>query len=300
MLADSADLPRISVVTPSYNHGRFLKACITSVLDQKYPALEYIMVDGGSTDKSLRIIKRHKGQIARWVSEPDEGQSDAVNKGIQMSTGQIVAWLNADDYYLPGALKTVADAFNKNPEASFYFGDGIRVNEDGQPVSGFWPERKMAFNREGLVFGLNFILQPACFINRSHLNEVGLLDTSLHYGLDTDLWIRLSGIAEPMAIPARLAASREYEKTKTATGSFVRVEELRQIAERYSGLPMTPGALLYYLDTLRSFSLEREDVFPSSFREQLERLQLIALDLLKDYGEQPDGFPAPSDLSDRR
>src|SRR5262245_32047801 len=124
-----ADLwPKISIITPSYNQAHFLETCITSVLSQEYSDLEYIIIDGGSTDGSVEIIKKYENQITFWVSEPDEGQSHAINKGFQRATGAIVAWLNSDDFYLPGALTAVAEAHRSAPHASFYFGDGWRVD----------------------------------------------------------------------------------------------------------------------------------------------------------------------------
>src|SRR6185295_3019851 len=125
-------------------------------------------------------------------------------------------WLNADDFYLPGAFEAVAEMYHVHPDAPFYFGDGLRVDEAGNPQRGFFPDGRVSFSRDALIYGLNYILQPATFINRRALMEVGYLDTDLHYGMDTDLWIRLSGIGSPSAIPRQLAATREYHETKTA------------------------------------------------------------------------------------
>lgn len=295
LLPDCQNLPKISVVTPSYNKARFLEDCITSVLVQNYPKLEYFIFDGGSTDQSVVIIKKYEKQITFWVSEPDKGQSDAINKGFRMATGEIVAWLNADDFYLPGALAMVAEAYQNNPEASFYFGDGLRVDEAGQPKSGFFPGGRVLFNREALIFGLNYILQPATFMNRAHLVKINYLDPTLHYVMDADLWIRLSQIAPPVPILAHLAASREYGATKTATGSFQRIEELRQVIEKHSGVPMTPGTLCYFLDTLHRLVEERQDVFPKSFRSEAEHFWSAAANLMANYGARPDGFPTVSE-----
>ena len=287
---DIESLPKISIVTPSYNQGQFLGNCITSVISQGYPKLEHIVIDAGSTDNSVDVIKNHEEKISFWVSEPDEGQSDAINKGFKRSTGDLVAWLNADDFYLPGALTAVAQVYQKTPRASFYFGNGWRVDEEGQYKNDFFPEDHPHFIRSAFVLGLNYILQPATFINRDHLTRVGYLDPSLRYGMDTDLWIRLSKLAPPEPVFAVLAASREYGATKTATGSFERIEELRQIAEKYSGLPMTPGVLCYFLDTLHSLVLERKDIFPKPFIKQVETLWASAANLMSGYGLRPDGL----------
>lgn len=283
--------PRISVVTPSYNQGQFLEECIASVFQQQYPKLEFIIIDGGSTDESVRIIKGNEARLTYWRSEPDEGQAAAINKGLRRATGELVAWLNADDFYLPGALTNVAQAYQQNPHASFYFGDGLRVDEQGDPLGEFFPEGRVSFNLRALIYGMNTLLQPATFINRVSLGEVGDLDPTLHYGLDTDLFIRLAQQAPPSPVKALLAASREYSRTKTAIGSFKRVEELRRIAERHGGIAMTPGTLCYFLDTLHRLAREREDVFPESYRRAITNFWSATSDLLADYGAGPDGFP---------
>jgi glycosyltransferase involved in cell wall biosynthesis len=287
----SSRLPRLSIVTPSFNQGRFLERCIRSVLDQGYPDLEYVVIDGGSTDESVEIIRRHQDRLAYWVSEPDSGQADAINKGIRRTGGELVAWLNADDFYLPGAFAAAAEAFGRDPSRSFYYGDGFRVAEDETPVGAFFPEGPQPYDEPAMVFGLNYVLQPAAFINRACLERAGDLDPSLHYGLDTDLWIRLARVAAPAPIAAHLAASREHAATKTGGGSFARVEELRRIAEKYAEVPMTPGVLCYFLDTLDRLAAERADVFPPRFRRQIHVLWAATSRLMHAYGARPDGFP---------
>jgi glycosyltransferase involved in cell wall biosynthesis len=288
---DTRRWPRISVITPSYNQGQFLGECLDSVFRQDYPDLEVLVIDGGSTDGSVGIIKANEPRLAYWCSEPDAGQGDAINKGLRLATGELVAWLNADDSYLPGALTRVARAYQQNPHASFYFGDGLRVDKNGDPVGGFFPGGHVGFDLRALVYGLNCLLQPATFINRASLSEVGPLDPALRYGLDTDLWIRLAAHAPPSPVAAPLAASREYPETKTATGSFARVEELRQIAERYGGVAMTPGALCYFLDTLLRLARERRDIFPESYEQSIRTFWGATAKLLADYGAGADGFP---------
>jgi hypothetical protein len=285
--------PRISVVTPSYNQGCFLEQCINSVLDQGYPNLEYIMIDGGSTDDSLSIIGKHQHHFACWVSEPDNGQSHAINKGFRRSTGDVVAWLNADDFYLAGALHTVAAAYRSNPEASFYMGNGLRVDKAGQPLRSFFPDDLVVFHRPALVWGLNYILQPAAFINRTHLIQAGYLDEDLRYGMDSDLWLKLSALADPQPLQAKLAASREYSDTKTATGSFARVEELRRIGEKYSGVTITPGTLCYFLDTLQQQARQRPDVFCGTFLGDLETFWGAVARTFVTMNARADGFPHP-------
>jgi hypothetical protein len=285
-------LPRISIVTPSFNQGRFLEECIVSVLNQGYPRLEYIVIDGGSTDASLEIIRRYQDRFSFWVSERDGGQADGINKGFGRATGDLVAWLNSDDFYLPGALMRIAEAYQKNPDASFYFGNGLRVDSAGRTLASFFPDDRIVFRREALLHGLNYILQPATAISRRHLLTAGDLDSELRYGLDTDLWLRLSALTEPQPVPFNLAASREYGETKTASGAFPRVEELRRIAERHSGIGMTPGALCYLLDTLTRLAEERPDVYPPSFRRDIAQFWQATSALLERHGARADGFPS--------
>jgi glycosyltransferase involved in cell wall biosynthesis len=283
--------PRISVITPSYNQGQFLGQCINSVLRQNYHALEFIIIDGGSTDESVAIIKENEARLTFWCSEPDGGQGAAINKGLRIATGDLVAWLNADDFYLPDALNRVARAYQTNPNASFYFGDGLRVDKSGRVLRKFFPEGLVVFNLPALVYGLNYILQPATFINRGKLTEVGYLEPTFHYGLDTDLWIRLAKHTPPSPVTALLAASREYPDTKTATGSFTRIEELRRIGEKYADIAMTPGTLCYFLDTLQRLARDRKDVFPASYEQSIATFWAATSNLLMNYGARSDGFP---------
>lgn len=285
------DLPKISVVTPSFNQGQFLEECIKSVIKQDYPDFEYIIIDGGSTDNSLDIIAEYKQYLAYSVSEPDNGQSSAISKGFKKAKGELVAWLNSDDYYLPGAFRMVAEAYGRNPEASFYFGNGLRVDSKGMKKSRFFESETVNFNRDALLYCLNYILQPATFINASCLKKIDFLDEGLDFGMDTDLWLRLSKEKMPVFVPETLAASREYGDTKTSTGSFQRIEELRQIAEKHTGQPMTPGILLYFLDTLRRFIVQEESLFPQRFNLEVDLFSRQVSHLMRDFDINCIGFP---------
>ena len=286
-----ASLPFISIVTPTLNQGRFLERCLESILKQDYVNRELIVIDGGSTDETLAIIKKYEGHINYWVSEPDDGQSDAINKGFRRASGELVAWLNADDYYLDNCLNTVASTYQAHPVAPFIFGDGVRVDEGGVQKSLFWEGKKPIFDRRALIYGLNYILQPSCFINRRCLVDINYLNPDLHYGMDTDLWIRLSALAEPVAIPAVLAASREYGETKTSSGSFARIEELRCIAEQYSDLPLTPGVLCYFLDTFHHLVEAHPEYFSESYRRDLLSFWEKSAALMQQFNAQPNGLP---------
>ncbi len=291
--------PKISIVVPSLNQGQYLRQCIESILSQNYASLELIVIDGGSKDNSVDIIREYEQYIDYWVSEADSGQSNAINKGFKRATGTLVAWLNSDDFYLPSAFSDVSEAYRKYSEASFYFGNGFRVDSKGRKKESFFKSGHVAFDREALIYGLNYILQPATFINAVCLKRSGYLDETLHYGMDSDLWMRLSKEIPPVSISSYLAASREYGETKTSTGSFQRCEELRLISRKYTGMEMTPGALCYFLDTLHRFSSDREDVFTKEFKGRVESLWAESQNILKQYGCDDTGFPSAKNTAQK-
>ena len=251
------------------------------------PALEYIVVDGGSTDGTVDIIRKYEGRLAFWASEPDRGQADAINKGFRRVTGEIVSWLNSDDFLYPGALEAVAEAYIDDPLAPFYFGNGYRVKRSGRKIGEFFPGDQVHFRRDALQFGLNCVLQPAAFIRRALLDDVGLLDESLHYGFDSNLWLELSAFGQPRPIRRHLAGSREYGTTKTAAGGFPRAEELRRIAERHAGIAATPGSIAYYLHTLHRLALDRPDVFPREYADAIATFWQETASLFARYGAGP-------------
>lgn len=307
--------PRISIVTPSFNQSNYLEECICSVLEQGYSNLEYIIVDGQSTDNSVDIIKKYANYLHFWRSEPDKGQTNAINKGLKMASGDIVAWLNSDDFYLPGAFEQVVECYQTFPEVSFYFGDGYRVDETGKIKNEFFPRdlseiasnlsstlllpssnKSIVYNESLFMLGMNYVLQPAAFMNAKYLKEVGCLDDSLRYGMDSDLWIRLAKLAEPRYIQKLLAASREYEQTKTSLGSFERIEELRKIAEKHTHLSITPGVLCYFFGALNQFCNTRDDIFPPSYQLAVERLWAATGELFDKWGGRADSFPKSAPL----
>ncbi|MDK4741310.1 glycosyltransferase [Rhizobium sp. CNPSo 3464] len=289
-------LPKISIVTPSFNQGRFLQECLDSVKAQNWPNVEHFVIDGVSTDETLEVLERNRSELNAIVSEPDKGAADAINKGLAMCTGDIVAWLNADDFYLPGAFERVAAAWRENPEASFWFGNGIRVRESGEIKSVFNP-RSVVFNSDALVEGLDYILQPATFINPKALSQVGLLNIDLRWSFDWDLWIRLSRCASPSTIDVQLAASREWGATLTANGGFRRAEELRLMAERYSGKAVTQGALCYWLDTLMLAAKSDSSLSQGEFERKVQDLWLAVQSGMRRLGVDSSGMPkGPDDM----
>jgi glycosyltransferase involved in cell wall biosynthesis len=226
-------LPKISVVTPSLNCGRFLEETILSVLTQDYPHIEHLVIDGGSTDATLDIVHQYDGQLAYWESRPDRGQSHAINRGFMKATGDIVAWLNGDDLLLPGALSRIALEFARNPDAAMIFGSGVKIDEQGRHLKDV-PYRCFEADRLSTSY---FFLQPASFWSRRRLLDLGWLDESLHYAMDWDLALRARRRKLRIeAIPYKIASLRMHAATKTATGGSKRMREIARIGRRANGI----------------------------------------------------------------
>lgn len=222
--------PKISIVTPCYNQSHFIEETILSVLDQNYPNLEYIIIDGGSTDNTRDIIRKYEDRITYWVSEKDNGQSHAINKGLRKATGDIVAWLNSDDYYLPNTLQLVAETFQKNTKSKHWLiGNCITI---GDMVWQF--EAKKYQPSEILAFWKNVIGQPAVFWSRNLLPNGDFLNEDLKYAMDLDLWLRFSEKSKPLAVKSDLAVARYYSETKTSKGAYDRYLEIRNILFNYN------------------------------------------------------------------
>jgi glycosyltransferase involved in cell wall biosynthesis len=202
--------PLVSIITPSYNQAAFLEQTIQSVLDQDYPNLEYIIVDGASNDGSQEIIKKYASRIAWWVSEPDHGQADAINKGFARASGQIAAWLNSDDYYLPGAIAAAVAALNAAPEMGLVYGDVLAVDQVGQKINTL---RYKDWELTDLM-RFNIIGQPAVFFRKELFEKAGRLDTRYHCMLDHQLWLRMAGLAPIHYVHELWAAARFHAAAK--------------------------------------------------------------------------------------
>jgi glycosyltransferase involved in cell wall biosynthesis len=239
--------PPVTIVTPSLNQGVYIADAIDSVLAQDYPNIEYLVVDGGSTDATLDILESY-GDRLQWVSERDRGQADAINKGFRRARGDILGWLNADDVYAPEAIARAVAAFASSPDAGLVYGNGAILDEAGRVVRDFHEIEPFSLWR--LVHCLDFVLQPAAFFRRALTLQAGLLDEDLEFGLDWDLWIRLAGLGEVRYLDEKLGFSRVHGATKTSTGGWRRIRELRRLAARHAGRAWTPGVQLYALDTL--------------------------------------------------
>lgn len=200
----------MTVVTPSLNQGRFIRETIESVLGQTYPALEYLVIDGGSTDETIDILK-HYGDRLAWVSEPDEGQASAINKGWRQGKGTILAYLNSDDTYLPDAVMRAVAWFRRHPEAGVVYGEGYHVDVTGRVLDRY-PTEPFTLAR---LAETCFICQPTAFLRRTVVEQAGYMNESLQYCMDYDLWIRLARVAHFRQIPEYLATSRLHADTKT-------------------------------------------------------------------------------------
>jgi hypothetical protein len=206
-------MPLVSIITPSYNQASYLEQTIQSVLAQTYPSVEYIIVDGASTDGSQEIIQKYAKQLAWWISEPDKGQSDAINKGLRGASGEVVAWLNSDDIYLPGAVSAAVQALEDNPASGMVFGDAVTINETGGEL------KHLVFGDWGLreLMRFRIICQPAVFFRRSVLEKAGGLDLTYHFLLDHHLWLRLAQQAAVSHIASSWAAARHHPGAKNVS-----------------------------------------------------------------------------------
>lgn len=226
--------PLVSIVTPTYNMGRFLAETMDSVLTQDYPRIEYIVMDGGSTDNTVEILRayerRYPGRFT-WVSERDGGQSDAVNKGFLRSHGEIFTFLNSDDTYFPGAVSSAVEAFHSHPEAAVVYGDAFYTAEDNTPIRRY-PVDPYEYERLGT---LCHICQPAAFLRAEAFREAGMLDTKLHLTLDYDLWLKISARHPLWKIDRVMASSRMWADNKTLSKRRITFQEVVRILKKHRG-----------------------------------------------------------------
>ena len=233
-------LPRISVVTPSFNQGQFLERTIRSVLDQGYPNLEYIVMDGGSADDSRSIIERHADRIDYWQSKPDGGQTAAINAGWRRATGDVLCWLNSDDTFLPGALDFVGRYMAEHPDLWVVYGSWEAVDEQGrhQNYAG------RSFNRSVMVLSQNCIPQPSSFIRREAIDAVGFLDEDLRYTMDLDLFMRIAAHQSPTFVPRVLSRATFHADAKTVKDRDAMAAERFMVRRRHARWYELPLVLL--------------------------------------------------------
>jgi glycosyltransferase involved in cell wall biosynthesis len=248
-------LPRITVVTPSFNQAQFVEATLRSVLDQDYPDLEYIVLDGGSSDGSVEIIERYAPRLAYWHSRKDAGQADAIATGFEMSTGEVLCWLNSDDVLLPGALRIVGEYFRRHRRVGFLYGNRLVIDAAGREIGRHvWP---WLITRSHWALGQP-LAQECCFWRRDLYERAGGIDRSKFFIMDYDLFFRMWKVGRFRKTPAFLGCIRVHEATKNTMHRSVWEREFGAAIAQYGLAP--PGriirALLNRLDALQ-FRLEQ-------------------------------------------
>lgn len=225
--------PLVSVVTPSLNQAEFIEDALGSVRGQSYSNVEHIVIDGGSTDGTPEILRRHTSQLAHWVSEPDRGHADAVNKGWRACGGEILAFLNADDYYLPGAIERVVDEFRSHSHSPMVHGQGVWVDVKKNPLM----QTSLFVTPASFCRQFPGIPQPAAFFTRWVVDEVGALDPSFDFALDGEFFSRILGRYPIRSLPDALAALRIHPAAKSSAAGLGFSAEVRRIAAKIVGEP---------------------------------------------------------------
>ena len=243
-------LPRISIVTPSFNQGDFIEQTIDSVLSQAYPNLEYIVIDGSSTDGTLDIIRKYDKYLI-WISEPDRGQSHAVNKGLLRANGEVIAFLNSDDLYEPGALLKVGKFFAVHPEAAWLTGRCRTIDQDGKEIrkaitlyKNFW----LRFKSYRALLVMDYISQPATFWRKEVIKQVGEFDENLRYAMDYDYSLRVGRYFKLWVLKEFLASFRVYPNSKAGASAHAQFDVDLEIAKRY-----TASHVLYGMHALHNY-----------------------------------------------
>ncbi len=252
---------KISVIVPSFNQAAYLPATLDSLAAQNYPDLEVLIHDGGSTDGSVDILRSHPAHF-RWVSELDGGQADAINRGLQAATGDVLAYLNSDDIYYPGALGRVAAYFSAHPDCLVLYGDAHHLHADGSIMEDYYTEPWNYCRLQEVCF----LCQPAVFWRREVIERCGLLDDTLHFALDYDYWLRVGKLTDFHHLSGQfLAGSRLHADTKTL-GQRVRAHrEILQVVLRH-GAP--PAAVKRWLQHLAHYEAEAAAAPASSLPEE--------------------------------
>ena len=230
------DRPTVSVVTPSFNQGRYIPSTIRSVVTQDYPDIEYLVMDAASTDNTLDVLKQSAAEfprIMRYVSEKDRGQAHALNKAVAQTSGKIVGWLNSDDTYEPGAVRTAAEFFERHPDVDLVYGNANFVDANDQFIAHCAHVEPFSWHR--LVNYTDFIVQPATFFTRRAFEAVGGADESLHYAMDYDLFLKMAAKFKVAYLPRVMANFKWFGENKSALGGWDHLDETRRVTEPYGG-----------------------------------------------------------------
>lgn len=265
-------MPEFSIVTCSFQQGKYLDATIRSVLDQNHSELEYIVIDGGSTDISNDVIKKYKDRLSWWISERDNGQTDALIKGFSNASGTFQSWLCSDDLLLPGALASVSQFFNAHPDIDVVYGNSLWIDEKGAFIR---PKKEIPFFRFPFLFDHNYIPQPSTFWRRRLYDKVGGLDPNFNLAMDADLWERFSSKTRIAHIPIYLSCMRYYPQQKTRSLKTQALLENADIRTRHPlGKYTAAFPLLRLLARLQRISLK---MFYGGYFGSVPALTLAAL-----------------------
>lgn len=238
-------LPLVSIVTPSFNQAEYLEETIRSVLEQDYPRIEYIVIDGGSTDGSVDVIKKYEDRIAFWVSERDRGQTDAINKGLERAKGEILAWINSDDTYHPKAVGEAVEFLMNHPNVAMVYADCNFIDEQGR-VIGKFASRQTDYKK--LRRGYVHIPQQTTFFRAAYWREVAPLDPSFYFAMDYDLWVRIAARAPIKYLPGRTWANfRIHASSKTNVNDERGWKEMLRVHYRDGGSFFSVIVAKYYL-----------------------------------------------------
>jgi glycosyltransferase involved in cell wall biosynthesis len=234
--------PLVTIITPSFNQAPYLEETINSVLGQVYPNIEYIIMDGGSTDGSVEIIKRYQDKLAYWISEKDRGQTDAINKGFARAKGEILAWINSDDTLLPNAVEEAVQFMNENPDIGLVYGDTHYIDEHSKVIGRFpAAQTDLARLRRGYVH----IPQQASFFRKSIWDQVSPLDPEFFFAMDYDLWVRIAQIAEIRYFPRQWSNFRLHRGAKSIDADDRCWPEMLKVHYRDGGTWFSPIVLKY-------------------------------------------------------
>lgn len=248
-------LPLVTIITPSFNQAEFLERTILSVLEQDYMNVEYIIIDGGSTDGSLDIIRKYENRIESWISEPDSGQTDAINKGFGMAHGKILAWLNSDDTYNPGTIREAVAFLQEHEDVGLIYGDANFINGNDKKI-GTFPAAQT--DRSRLLRGYVHIPQQSAFFRADLWKKVAPLDTSFYFAMDYDLWVRLSALSRLVYLPGHVWANfRLHEDGKTIAADDRCWPEMLRVHRREGGSWFSVIQIKYYLRRLLSPLINR-------------------------------------------